>query len=121
MTKYLSVARLGRSGVAHRHERMDVLAAAFPAEEIKLAERKQHERRSAQEGHQARRAPENRVGAQLVPGGWVVREVVRVGVVLARAVRGGSPSRPRKERGELPEFGGVGDVLGGQTGVGSGL
>ena len=112
---------LARGGVAHRHERMDVLATAFPAEVIKLAERKQHERGSAQERHQTQRAPENRVGAQLVPGVRVVREVVGVGVGFAGPVRDRSPSRPCEERGELAQFGCVGDVFGGQAGVGSGL
>jgi hypothetical protein len=83
---------------------------ASPPEIVELAEREQNEPERAEQRDQAESAPQIRRRGRHVARPRFVRPVVRVRVVLARAVGHRCPARPREVGPQRRELLGVSDV-----------
>ncbi len=85
---------------------------SFPAEEVPASKNEQHQCQPAQQSNNAQRAPQERIGRGNVANQWVIRKVVGIRVWFVRAVRYGSPGRPREERRQLTQLLWVADKRG---------
>jgi hypothetical protein len=89
--------------VARCPERERLLLASVPAEEVPPAEGAEEEADAAEEGDEREDAPDDHVRRRGVVDERLRRPVVRVRVVVARALRGRRPRRPSEVGRELAD------------------
>ena len=104
--------------LTRRAERQRGLLAAVPAQEVPAAEHAEQEADPAEQQDQREHRPHHDIGRRLVVDARLGRPVVRIGVVLARALGRSRPRRPGEECGQLPQLRAVGDRLGPQAAPG---
>ncbi len=82
---------------------------AMPAQIGELAKREQDNGRAGQQKYDADGAIEQGATGGKVAGQWIVREIVGVGVCVARSFGARCPGCPCEERRKLAQFSGIAD------------